>query len=156
MRKRKKEKEDKERNEKLILEKYDNLERQSLSNIITGSIFRATMDNTHPLGFGYEKNYNTLRLNSNRYAYLKNGSSVSVIKSKNDLVSGFAGANALNDIEKSLVFGVERKGRGEVIYLADNPLFRSFWENGKLVFCNAVLWLDSNFVMSFRTKYLME
>ncbi|MET2984236.1 M14 family metallopeptidase [Aureibaculum conchae] len=133
-----KQKEKKAQKQKLELEAYDQLERKSLSNLITGSIFKATMDNTHPLGFGYGKNYNTLRLSSNRYAYLKNGSNVSVIKSKNDLVSGFAGANALNDIEKSLVFGVERKGRGAVIYLADNPLFRSFWENGKLVFCNAV------------------
>jgi hypothetical protein len=37
-----------------------------------------------------------------------------------------------------LIFGVEDMGRGEVIYMADDPLFRSFWENGKLLFCNAV------------------
>ncbi|WP_117884481.1 M14 metallopeptidase family protein [Aureibaculum luteum] len=132
------EKEDKEWKEKLILEDYDNLERQSLSNIITGSIFKASMDNTHPLGFGYQKSYHTLRLNSNHYTYLKDGGNVSVIKSKNDLVSGFAGVNALKNIDESLVFGVEDMGRGAVIYLADNPLFRSFWENGKLVFCNAI------------------
>jgi hypothetical protein len=24
------------------------------------------------------------------------------------------------------------------VYMADDPLFRSFWENGKLLFCNAV------------------
>jgi len=133
-----KEKEGKEQKEKLILENYDNLERQSLSNIITGSVFKATMDNTHPLGFGYGKNYHTLRLSSKHYAYLEDGVNVSVIKSKNDLISGFAGVNALKNIETSLVFGVEEKGRGAVVYLADNPLFRSFWENGKLVFCNAV------------------
>ena len=133
-----KEKEEKERKEKLILQRYDQLERQSLSDIITGSIFKATMDNTHPLGFGYAKNYHTLHQNCNRFAYLKNGFNVSVIKSKNDLVSGFAGVNALNAVEKSLVFGVEKKGKGAVVYLADNPLFRSFWDNGKLVFCNAV------------------
>jgi hypothetical protein len=23
-------------------------------------------------------------------------------------------------------------------FVADDPLFRSFWENGKLLFCNAV------------------
>jgi len=127
--------------EKLELEAYDNLERKSVSNLITGSVFKATMDNTHPLGFGFDKQYQTLRLNGNRYAYLKNGVNVSVIKSKNDQISGFAGANALNNIDRSLVFGVESKGRGEIIYLADDPLFRSFWENGKLVFCNAVFFV---------------
>jgi hypothetical protein len=25
-----------------------------------------------------------------------------------------------------------------VVYFADNPVFRSFWENGKLLFTNAV------------------
>ncbi len=136
--KKEKEKEETALKEKLELEAYDNLERKSISNLITGSIFKATMDNTHPLGFGYNKSYNTLRLNSNHYAYLKDGINVSVIKNKSNLVSGFAGDNALKNIDKSLVFGVEKKGRGAVIYLADNPLFRSFWENGKLVFCNAV------------------
>ena len=132
------EKKRKELKEKLELEAFDNLERQSISNLITGSIFRATMDNTHPLGFGYEKSYYTLRLNSNHYAYLKDGQNVSVIQDKKDLISGFAGANALKNVDRSLVFGVEAIGRGEVVYLADNPLFRSFWENGKLVFSNAV------------------
>ena len=37
-----------------------------------------------------------------------------------------------------MVFGVENMGRGHVIYLADNPLFRAFWYNGKLLFGNAV------------------
>jgi len=136
--KKEKEKVEKELKEKLELEAYDNLERKSLSNLITGSIFNVTMDNTHPLGFGYDKKYHTLRLNSNHYSYLKEGYNVSVIKDKSNLVSGFAGDNALKNIDKSLVFGVEKKGKGAVIYLADNPLFRSFWENGKLIFSNAV------------------
>jgi hypothetical protein len=37
-----------------------------------------------------------------------------------------------------LVFGVEEKGEGHVVYFVDNPLFRGFWENGKLLFGNAV------------------
>lgn len=136
--KKEKEKAAKALKEKLELEAYDKLERQSVSNLITGSIFKAKMDNTNPLGFGYDKSYHTLRLNSNHYAYIKDGYNVCVIQDKSDQVSGFAGANALKNVDKSLVFGVEPKGRGEVVYLADNPLFRSFWENGKLAFCNAV------------------
>ena len=136
--KKEKEKEEKERKERSELEAYDKLERKSVSNLITGSVFNTSMDNTHPLGFGYKNKYKTLRLNSNHYAYLKDGVNICVIKNKSDLVSGFTGVNALKNVEKSLVFGVEKKGSGEVVYLADNPLFRSFWENGKLVFCNAI------------------
>jgi hypothetical protein len=41
------------------------------------------------------------------------------------------------------VFGVEDKGQGQVVYLVDNPLFRAFWENGKMVFANAVFMLGN-------------
>ena len=61
-----------------------------------------------------------------------------IIRDKSELISGFAGKNILKSIEKSLVYGVESKGRGELVYLVDDPLFRSFWENGKLLFSNAV------------------
>lgn len=132
------EKKAEERAAKNALLAYDQRERESVSNLITGSIFKATIDTTNPLGFGYNNYYHTLRLNANHYAYLKNGQNVSVIKDKKDQVSGFAGAYALENTSQSLVFGVQPVGRGTVVYFADNPLFRSFWENGKLAFCNAV------------------
>ena len=37
-----------------------------------------------------------------------------------------------------MLFGVVETGNGSVVVLADNPLFRSFWENGKLLVCNAI------------------
>jgi hypothetical protein len=54
------------------------------------------------------------------------------------LVSGFVGIKAQENFRESMVFGVESMGRGTVVYLADNPLFRAFWRNGKLLFGNAV------------------
>jgi hypothetical protein len=44
---------------------------------------------------------------------------------------------------KSLIFGQENMGNGSLIYMIDNPLFRGFWENGKLFFVNA-LFLTNN------------
>ncbi|MEN8124565.1 MAG: M14 metallopeptidase family protein [Bacteroidota bacterium] len=121
-----------------ILDPYGDMERNYISNLLRGSIFKATLDNTNPLGFGYSDFYYTLKTNNNRYTYLKDGYNVSVIKDKSDLLSGFAGKNAIRTIDESLVYGVERKGRGTIVYLVDDPLFRSFWENGKLLFSNAV------------------
>jgi len=34
--------------------------------------------------------------------------------------------------------GIENIGSGEVIYMVDNPLFRAFWYNGKLIVGNAI------------------
>ncbi len=55
----------------------------------------------------------------------------------------YAGGNVLNSVEESLVCGVEKKGKGSVVYLVDDPLFRSFWEDGKLLFSNAIFMVGN-------------
>ncbi len=120
------------------LSKFGERERDAISNAIFGSIFKTKLDNTHPLGFGYDDYYFSLKRSSRRISYLDDGWNVAVIQNKTDLVSGFSGSNALNKIEASLVFGVENMGSGTIVYMNDNPLFRSFWHNGKLLFSNAI------------------
>ena len=53
---------------------------------------------------------------------------------------------ALKNIPESLLFGEERKGSGSIIYMVDNPLFRSFWDNGKLFFVNAIFFRNSSII----------
>ena len=57
---------------------------------------------------------------------------------KDSQVSGFVGSALKDKLNDALVFGVQDMGGGKIVYLADNLMFRSFWENGKLMFCNAV------------------
>ena len=57
---------------------------------------------------------------------------------KDNYVSGFAGTKTKERLKDGLLFGVQDMGRGQVVFLADDVLFRSFWENGKLLLCNAV------------------
>lgn len=115
-------------------------ERKAISSAITGAIFKTRVDNTHPLGYGYGDTYHTLKLGDERYDLLKSGNVV-YIGEETKPVSGFAGSEAQKNRENTLVFGVEKKGRGAVIYMADNPLFRGFWEHGKLFFVNAVFMM---------------
>jgi len=112
--------------------------------MVQGSIFKTTLDRTNPLGFGYSNNYYTLKTSRNKYAYLKNGYNVSVIENKTDKISGFAGKYVLDEIDDSLIYGVERKGKGSLVYLVDDPLFRNFWENGKLLFSNAIFMVGND------------
>ena len=123
---------------------YAKRERESVKNMITGSIFKTKVDATHPLAYGYSDTYFTLKLSSSNYNYLKSGYNVTYIENEVNPVSGFAGVNTKNSLEKSLVFGEESKGRGSVVYMVDNPLFRSFWENGKLFIANAIFFLNSD------------
>jgi hypothetical protein len=65
---------------------------------------------------------------------------VGVIK-KEKQVAGFVGAKLSSRLQDGLLFGVQDIGRGTITYLADDVLFRSFWQNGKLLFCNAVFFV---------------
>jgi len=116
---------------------YENRERELLNNSIPGAIYKVDMDNTHPLAFGYPDFYYTLKLDDRIYDYLEDDWNVGVLK-KNNYVTGFAGQNTRKKLVDGLLFGVQIMGRGSVVYLTDDPLFRSFWENGKLLFSNAV------------------
>jgi hypothetical protein len=120
---------------------YADQERENIKGEVPGAIFRVTLDNTHPLAFGYSKEYFSLKTDNIRYAYLEKGINVGTIQSKNDLVAGFAGQYVRDAAPQSMVFGSERMGSGTVTYFVDNPLFRSFWENGKLMFCNALFFV---------------
>jgi len=126
------------KNEYAALKHYGNRERDQLEYGTPGSIYKVELDNSHPLAFGYPDYYYTLKQDSTVYQFLKEGSwNVGFIK-KDDYVSGFTGIKIKEKLKDGLLFGVQPMGKGQVIYMADNPLFRDFWENGKLLFCNAV------------------
>ena len=120
------------------LHRYGNRQREEVMNSVPGSIYKVELDNSHPLAFGYPDHYYTLKGDDNVYEFIKEGGwNVGVIK-KDNYVSGFTGNKAKEKLKDGLIFGVQDMGRGEIVYMADDPLFRSFWENGKLLFCNAV------------------
>ena len=120
------------------LQVYEDREREFLTRNIPGSIFKVQLDNTHPLAFGYPNFYYTLKQDDALYEFIKEGGwNVGVLK-KDSQVSGFVGSSLKDKLNDALVFGVQDMGGGKIVYLADNLLFRNFWENGKLMFCNAV------------------
>lgn len=120
------------------LKKFEERERSELISHIPGSIYKVSLDNTHPLAFGYPDYYYSLKLNSAFYDFINDGGwNVGVIKGSTEK-SGFIGSAVKNSFKDALVFGTENVGRGNVIYFTDDILFRNFWENGKLMFDNAL------------------
>lgn len=128
---------DAEKNPYQKLKVYASRERDALMENVPGAIYKVDMDNTHPLGFGYPGFYYTLKLDTKIYDYMDKGWNVGVFK-KNNYLTGFAGSKSRQKLNDGLLFGVQDMGRGSVVYMVDNPLFRGFWENGKLLFSNAV------------------
>ena len=123
---------------------YADRQKESAKNLISGSIFKTNIDTTHPLAFGYSDTYYSLKIGSDAYALLDRGYNVGYLDAEPKRVSGFAGEAALKDLSNSLVFGVEPMGRGTITYMVDDPLFRAFWENGKLFFANALFLNNPN------------
>jgi len=121
------------------LMRYGDAERASVVNFNAGAIYPLHMDPTHPLAFGYGEQYMSLKLGSTAYEYLEDGWNVGVVKDGSPR-SGFVGHKAQESIAQSLSYGVQPIGQGEVIYMIDNPFFRGFWHNGKLLISNAVFY----------------
>ena len=122
---------------------YASREREDIKNLITGAIFKTHIDETHPLAFGYNRTYFTLKRNPDTYELLEEGYNVGYFNENPENFSGFAGSKALIKLKKSLVFGEEHIGKGNIIYMVDDVMFRSFWENGKLFLVNAIFFTNN-------------
>ena len=119
--------------------RYEDRARLSITDDVPGAIYRVKLDHSHPLAFGYEGDYFTLKQNDDVYAYLEGSNDWNVgVLPENGHVSGFVGSDTKRQLKNATVIGIERMGRGDVVYMADNPLFRGFWYNGRLLLANAV------------------
>ncbi|MFU8811591.1 MAG: zinc carboxypeptidase, partial [Balneolaceae bacterium] len=121
---------------------YGERERDATTNRVPGAIFRVTLDHTHPLAFGIDGDYFSLKTSAQSFDYLERGWNVGTVQESGP-VTGFAGHSASQNLENSLSFGVQQHGSGSVVYMVDNPLFRAFWENGKLLFVNALFFVNN-------------
>jgi hypothetical protein len=118
---------------------YGNLERSSISETIIGAIYQCNVDTSHPLAFGYKDTYFTLRLAPDVYPF--QGDIIQKIQEKNGWITGFAGYKVKHKQQGAVTVGSYALGEGNIVYFFDNPLFRGFWENGKLQVANAIYFL---------------
>ncbi len=121
---------------------YADQERESLSDDVPGAIFRLSVDSSHPLGYGLGASYHSLRTGTTNYPLMVNGANVIYHPKDKSVHVGFAGSRIKEKLKDTVVFGVENIGRGSVVYMADNPLFRGFWYNGIFLFSNALFLVE--------------
>jgi hypothetical protein len=120
------------------LEPFMEGERLDISGGTAGAIYEIKMDETHPLGYGTGGKFYTLKNNSNRFAYLTGGANAGIIAGNDSYRTGYIGYKIKSQMGDSMVIGAENQGRGQIVYFVDNPIFRGFWESGKLVLSNAI------------------
>jgi hypothetical protein len=119
------------------LVRYENRERSEISNNIPGAVYKIDIDNSYPLAFGYSDVYFLLKMNSIVFDLNKEVWNVGVLNQQNP-IAGFVGNNVKRKINNGAVIVAQDFGDGKVVYFADDPLFRNFWEAGKQMFANAV------------------
>ena len=119
---------------------FDSDEREEVSHMITGAIYECDIDFSNPLAFGY-KNYYTLRQNHEVYK-LKGKGSVFKLHENAQQIAGFVGSMVSGVQSNASIAGVGNLKEGQIIYFIDNPLFRCFWESGKLMVANALYFVS--------------
>lgn len=130
----------KERQPYEALSVFGDRERDYLSGFTPGAIWKVSLDTTHPLAFGYGATFYTLKMDDRIYEFITEGGwNVGVIKQEPPL-SGFVGTTLKPQIKDVLSVGQLSMGRGSVTLFTDDIIFRSFWEAGKLMLCNAVFF----------------
>lgn len=120
---------------------YKNAERRSISEAVPGAVVENIIDKSHPLSYGLGDKYFSLKTSDTHYQLLKDAWNVAYVP-QGYLSFGFIGQNLKKKLENTVTFAVEQKGSGQIIYMIDNPLFRGFWENGNLLFSNAVFLVN--------------
>jgi hypothetical protein len=108
---------------------------------MSGAIFRAEIDPTHPLAYGYTQPFVSL-FKANR-VYLersKNPYATPFVYKDKPLQSGWLSRENLELVRNSGAVVVSAQGSGRVIGIADNPNLRAFWLGGTKLLMNAVFF----------------
>lgn len=123
------------------LKRYEKAERDALTASIPGAVYKVDLDNSHPLAFGFRDHFFALKRDATLFDFLQDGWNVGILK-KDSYVSGFVGHTTKSQMNDGLILGARQIGSGQLIMMNIDPIFRSFWEDGKLLLANAVFIVD--------------
>jgi len=110
---------------------------------IPGAIFRATLDTTHWLTMGYERDRLPVFIDGDTFwRPTKGGANPVAFTDPADslLLSGFTWPNNTTRLLKGTTWAVvENQGNGRVVLFLGDPLFRAFWRGPARMVTNAIL-----------------
>ncbi|WP_299571284.1 M14 family metallopeptidase [uncultured Shewanella sp.] len=110
---------------------------------IGGAIVSLKLDSTHPITFGLP---NPLQVMKNREISFNLTSTPFIVAAEyeNDLlVSGFLAKEYQRSFANTPAMIVETKGKGKIVALTDNLLFRNIWLGSEKVFANALYFVPT-------------
>lgn len=125
------------------LQKIRYIDREQIDGAqrVTGAIFGAEADLTHPLAYGYnQQTISMFKANSVFMEKSKNPYATPFFYGSNPMQSGWMSKENKDAGKNSAAVIVNTVGGGRVISIADNPNFRAFWLGGTKLFMNAIFF----------------
>ncbi|WP_439488576.1 M14 family zinc carboxypeptidase [Algoriphagus sp.] len=120
---------------------YSDYENNRGARVTGGAIFNATLDLTHPIGYGYTtSDIHTFRNDNSFMEPSENPYANPLVYTDQPLASGYLHPSNLPGIQNGSVIQISGVGRGRVVAFADNMNFRGFWFGTNKLFMNAVFF----------------
>jgi hypothetical protein len=120
---------------------YGDLENKIGAQRITGSIFEAEVDISHPIGYGLSRKIIPVFRNHSLIALPDRRPYACPVRYTADpLLSGYVPEKKYDDLRLAPVVIVSGHGSGRLISFIDNPNFRGFWYGTNKLFLNAIFF----------------
>ena len=128
-------------NDELERRAYGDYRQDSARELIGGSALKVLLDTTHPLAFGHEREElvvfrrgrHVMRAVDNPYAQ-------PAIYADSPLAAGYLSESNREKLAGAPAVSASRHGRGTVIRMADDALFRGYWRGSEKLFANALFF----------------
>ena len=117
-------------------------ERKRRLDEIPGTIMEVKLDNSHPLGFGYDGTIAVFKTTKTMFELSEKGYNVGMY-TKSPRLSGYISKENETLLAETPFLVHEQLGVGNVILFADDPNFRLFWNGLNRLFLNSVLLMPS-------------
>jgi hypothetical protein len=124
------------------LRPYNQASDDATKHAIRGAILAATVDSTHPLGFGYDASTPLSLFRSNRVILERstNPYCTPVVYTEKPLQAGYISGENQDLLAKSGAAVVVGSGAGRVLLLPDAANFRAYWLGSQRLFLNATFF----------------
>jgi len=120
---------------------YTDREQLEGAQSMSGAIFRAEVDLSHPLAYGYSQpSVSLFKANRVFMERSKSPFATPFFYKDKPLQSGWLSKENYDAMKNSAAVIVNASGSGRIISIADNPNLRAFWLGGTKLFMNAIFF----------------
>lgn len=117
--------------------RFGNAREDAALKSIAGAIFEVSIDSTHPLAYGFP-NESVPVFRRGTYHYQRPENSYQTAGIYGDVIAGYVNEQNAEELQGTAAVFVVPVGRGRVIVLADNPVFRGYMRATEPFFTNAI------------------